>query len=110
MLIYIRLAEMTLVMMSLPLACVFQCLFTFSLVFRFVLIGGNFTAQSTGSHRGIVGGIQIPEKWQGLPPFPTLPPDMAAGREKAGYPDIHWIEIYPVDSIIHLLNNWALIG
>ena len=29
--------------------------------FRFVLIGGNLTAQSTGSHRGIGSGIQIPE-------------------------------------------------
>ena len=29
--------------------------------FRFALIGGNLTAQSTGSHRGIGGGIQIPE-------------------------------------------------
>ena len=29
--------------------------------FRFVLIGGNLTAQSTGSHRGIGGGIQISE-------------------------------------------------
>ena len=29
--------------------------------FRFALIGGNLTAQSTGSHRGIEGGIQIPE-------------------------------------------------
>jgi len=27
----------------------------------FMLIGGNLTAQSTGSHRGIGGGIQIPE-------------------------------------------------
>ena len=27
----------------------------------FALIGGNLTAQSTGSHRGIGGGIQIPE-------------------------------------------------
>ena len=27
--------------------------------FRFALIGGNLTAQSTGSHRGIGGGIQI---------------------------------------------------
>ena len=25
--------------------------------FRFLLIGGNLTAQSTGSHRGIGGGI-----------------------------------------------------
>jgi len=29
--------------------------------FRFALIGGNLTAQLTGSHRGIGGGIQIPE-------------------------------------------------
>ena len=28
--------------------------------FRFALIGGNLTAQSTGSHRGIDDGIQIP--------------------------------------------------
>ena len=28
---------------------------------RFALIGGNLTAQSTGNHRGIGGGIQIPE-------------------------------------------------
>ena len=29
--------------------------------FRLSLIGGNLTAQSTGSHRGIGGAIQIPE-------------------------------------------------
>ena len=29
--------------------------------FRFALIGGNLTAQWTGNHRGIGGGIQIPE-------------------------------------------------
>jgi len=29
--------------------------------FRFALIGGSLTAQSTGSHKGIEGGIQIPE-------------------------------------------------
>ena len=29
--------------------------------FCFVLIGGNLTAQSAGSHRGIGGRIQIPE-------------------------------------------------
>jgi len=29
--------------------------------FHFVLIGGNLTAQSTGSHNGIGGGIQILE-------------------------------------------------
>ena len=29
--------------------------------FHLVLIGGNLTAQSMRSHRGIGGGIQIPE-------------------------------------------------
>ena len=29
--------------------------------FRFALIGGNLIAQLMGSHRGIWGGIQIPE-------------------------------------------------
>ena len=29
--------------------------------FLFALIGGNLTAQSTGSYRGIGGGIQIPK-------------------------------------------------
>ena len=29
--------------------------------FCFALIGENLTAQLTGSHRGIGGGIQIPE-------------------------------------------------
>ena len=43
------LAEMALVMTSLLLAHVFQSLFTFEL-FHFVLIGGNLTAESTGSH------------------------------------------------------------
>ena len=38
-------------MMSLPLARVFQCLF------KFALIGGNLTTQSTGSHRGFGGGV-----------------------------------------------------
>ena len=30
--------------------------------FRIALIGGNLTAQSTGTLRGIGGGIQIPER------------------------------------------------
>ena len=62
--------EMTLVMTSLPLAYVFQCLFTF------VLIDRNLTAQLTGSHKGIGGGIQIPETYlPALLPFPTPPPE-----------------------------------
>ena len=44
--------------------------------FRFALIGGNLKAQSTGSHRGIESGIQIPETWlQAL-----LPPSRRAAR------------------------------
>ena len=51
--------------------------------FHFVLIGGNLTSQSTGSHRGIGAGIQIPEiQFQALLPFPALPPECP--RELAG--------------------------
>ena len=57
-------------MTSLSLAHVFQCLFTFALT------GCNLTVQSTGSHRGIGGGIQIPGTWlQALLPFPAPPPE-----------------------------------
>ena len=67
---------MTLVMMSLPLEHVFQCLLTyFTLVSTFVLISRDLTAQSMGSHRGIGAGNQIPEMLlQALLPFPALPP------------------------------------
>ena len=34
----------------------------FQFLFTFALIGGNLAAQSTGSHRGKGGGIQIPER------------------------------------------------
>ena len=37
--------------------------------FHFTLIGGNLTAQLTGSHRGIGGGIQIPETVASSPSF-----------------------------------------
>ena len=44
--------------------------------FRFALISGNLTAQSTGSNRGIGGGIQIPEtELQALLSFPSQPPE-----------------------------------
>ena len=36
----------------------------------------NLAAQSTGSHRGVGGGIQIPEEYlQALLPFPAPPPE-----------------------------------
>ena len=45
-------------------------------IFCFVPIGRNLTAQLTGSHRGIGGGIQMPEtKLQALLPFPSPPPE-----------------------------------
>ena len=40
----------------------FQCFFYIPTLFHFAPIGGKLTAQSTGSHRGIGGGIQIPEE------------------------------------------------
>ena len=44
--------------------------------FLFGLIGGNLTAQSTGSHRGIGGRIQIPEtQLQAFLSFPAPPPE-----------------------------------
>ena len=44
--------------------------------FRFALIGGNLTAQSTGSHTGIGGGIQIPSDSLPAPP-PQRPGELA---------------------------------
>ena len=44
--------------------------------FRFALIGGNLTAQSTGNHRRTGGGIQIPEtQLQAFLSFPAQPPE-----------------------------------
>ena len=45
-----------------------------------VLFHFALTAESTGSHREIGGGIQIPEtKLQALLPFPTPPPERPGG-------------------------------
>ena len=69
---------MTLVMMSLPLARVFQCSFTSLLiVFCFLLIRGNLTAQSTGSHREIGGQWNLNSRHvvQALLPFPAPLPE-----------------------------------
>ena len=59
-------------------AC-FHVLFNVCLIlarFRFTLIGGNLTAQSTGSHKGIGGGIQIPSDSLPAPP-PERPGELA---------------------------------
>ena len=57
---------------------VFSDLFFFFYIsnrFRFAMIGGNWTAQLTGSHGGIGGGIQLRETYlQALLSFPTPPP------------------------------------
>ena len=84
------LAEMTLVMKSLPLARVFKvCLHSLS-GFRFALIGRNMTAQLTGIQREIRGGIQIPETWlQALLPFPAPLPEHH--RELAPSTHTKWV-------------------
>ena len=53
--------------------------------FRFALIGGNLKAQSTGSHRGIESGIQIPETWLQalLPPSPRAARALLRARSQA---------------------------
>ena len=66
------LAEMTLVMSSLPLTRVFQCLLTFA------LIGGNLTTLSTGSNREIGSGISIIEVVASSPSF-SRPKSLPAG-------------------------------
>ena len=53
-------------MMSLTLARVFSMFVYIRARFHFVLIGGNLTAQSMGSHNEIGGGIQILETTEEL--------------------------------------------
>ena len=48
--------------------------------FRLPLIGGNLTAQSTGSHRGTGGGIQIPETVVAISPSFSCPSARAPQR------------------------------
>ena len=50
--------------------------------FRLVLIGGNLTAQSTGSHRGTGGGIQIPETVVAISPSFSCPSARAPQRAR----------------------------
>ena len=64
---------MTLVMTSLTFARVFSMFVYIRAHFRSMLIGRDLTAQSTGSHKGIGGGIQILEtSLQALPPSPQF--------------------------------------
>ena len=62
-------------MMSLPLARVLMFVYI-RVRFCSMLITGNLTVQSMGSHRGIRGGIQTPEgQLQTLLSFPAPPPE-----------------------------------
>ena len=105
-----RLMEMT-VTTSLPFACVFQCLFTFALISALPWVGGNLTAQLTGSHRAIGAEIQIPEMWlQALLPFPALESLLT------GYPykrETDWEEhkhcIPPPDPHLLKLSKWNVV-
>ena len=56
-----RLAEMTLVVTSFTFGLCFLMFVYIRVLFHFALIGGNLTTQLMGSHKGIGGGIQIPE-------------------------------------------------
>lgn len=62
-------------MTSLPLAHVLMFVYI-HVRFCSMLITGNLTVQSIGSHRGIRGGIQTPEaQLQTLLSFPAPPPE-----------------------------------
>ena len=70
--------------------------------FRFALIGGNLTAQSTGSYGGIGGGIQIPETYlQALLSFPAPP------AERPGE-----LALRPGSllSVTYLLTKYGIVG
>ena len=64
------------------LSRVFQCFLYIRVRFRFALIGGNLTAQLTGSHRGIGGRIQIPETLQ-VASFPSFSRPAARAPQRA---------------------------
>ena len=59
------------------LSRVFKCLFA---RFRFALIGGNWTAQLTGNHRGIGSKIQILETELQVPLPSPAPPTKRSGE------------------------------
>ena len=64
------------------LSRVFQCFRYIRVRFHFALIGGNLTAQLTGSHRGIGGRIQIPETLQ-VASFPSFSRPAARAPQRA---------------------------
>ena len=93
-----------------PLGMCFSMFVYICAHFCFALIGGNVTAQLTGSHRGIGDGIQIPEMClQALLPFPALESLLT------GYPykretdwerpprDPHFVKLSKWNVVIHLI-------
>ena len=74
---------MTLVMTSLPLALVFSMFVHIRTRSRFALIGGNLTAQLTGSHRGIGSGINFAST-PSLPPRRERAPESLLADEPGG--------------------------
>ena len=60
--------------------------------FHFDLIGGNLTAESTGSHREIGGGIQIPFLFQSR--SQSAPESLLEGYENNEYQCITLILVY----------------
>ena len=72
--------------------------------FRFALIGGNLTAQSTGSHRG----IGVPETLlQGFLPFPSPPPE-CLGELAHRLPMVVDTEPHPHHNTKTNRINWGL--
>ena len=70
--------------------------------FHFELIGGNLTAESTGSHREIGGGIQIPFLFQSR--RQSAPESLLEGYENNEYPCITLILVYTLITESNLLG------
>ena len=70
--------------------------------FHFELIGGNLTAESTGRHREIEGGIQIPFLFQSR--RQSAPESLLEGYENNEYPCITLILVYTLITESNLLG------
>ena len=70
--------------------------------FHFELIGENLTAASTGSHREIGGGIQIPFLFESR--RQSAPESLLEGYENNEYPCIMLILVYTLTTESNLLG------
>ena len=76
--------------------------------FSFLLIFGNLTAQSTGSHRGIGGVNQIPETLlQALLLFPAPPPVRPGELARRLY-TLHGNSLFSCSFVCSALSLWSL--